>query len=245
MLLKRKWQDHSRCPLCNSSNEKSSHVLLCPNRPAKENFKTKIETNLKPTLESTMTAPSLQKTLLSILTKWRNGTTITPESFPRIFGIREAVKDQSLGLGWTNFVLGRWSPKWQTVQQQYYNRTRSKRTSKRWATSIIHKLLLTVWDLWDYRNSIKHGGAGPIVRSQHRQLNTRIRQEFREGYGEILAHEKYLFRSYTFSLLARYDLAQKKQWLESVQLARKIINNNNAPISFLAAMRKFIQDWLN
>jgi hypothetical protein len=112
MLQKRKWQDHSRCPLCNKINEKTSHVL------------------------------------------------------------------------------GRWSPKWQKAQQNYYNLTRSKRTSKRWATAIIHKILLTVWDQWQFRNSIAHSDEGPISIALHRQLNTRISEEFQHGYAEISADKR-------------------------------------------------------
>jgi hypothetical protein len=94
-----------------------------------------------------------------------------PTDFPTIFGIREAIQDQHTTLGWNNFILGRWSPKWQKAQQNYYNLTRSKRTSKRWATAIIHKLLLTVWDQWQFRNSIAHSDEGPISIALHRQLN--------------------------------------------------------------------------
>jgi hypothetical protein len=103
--------------------------------------------DLTPTLESNMKAPSLKKALLLILQK---GKTIKPSDHQQIFGIREAARDQNKHLGWNNFVLGRWSPKWQKVQQQFYTQTNSKRTSERWATAIIHKLLLTVWDQWQF-----------------------------------------------------------------------------------------------
>jgi hypothetical protein len=146
MLQKRKWQDHSRCPLCNKTNGKTSHVLDCPNKPSKDNFKKKVEKHVTKTLAATNTAPSLQKAILKILLQYREGKRITPTDFPTIFGIREAIQDQNTTLGWNNFILGRWSPKWQKAQQNYYNLTRSKRTSKRWATAIIHKILQTVWD---------------------------------------------------------------------------------------------------
>jgi hypothetical protein len=58
MLKKRKWQDHSRCPLCNTKNENTSHLLLCQNRASKENFKKTLEKVLTPSLEASNTAPS-------------------------------------------------------------------------------------------------------------------------------------------------------------------------------------------
>ena len=245
MLKKRKWQDHSRCPLCNTENEKTSHVLLCQNKASKDNFKKSLEVNLTPTMKSTKTAPSLQKTILLILLKWREGKKITPSDHPQIFGIREAVRDQNKYLGWNNFILGRWSPKWQTVQQQFYTHTKSKRTSKRWASSIIHKLLLTVWDQWKFRNKIAHSDEGPRAKSLHRSLNVRILEEFQEGNAQIPAEDKYLFRAYSYLTLQAMPREDKQQWLESVNLARKAINYTNAPTPQLAVMRNLMQNWLN
>ena len=244
MLQKRKWQDHSRCPLCNKTNEKTSHVLVCPNKSSKDNFKKKVEKHVTKTLAANNTAPSLQKAILKILLQYREGNRITPTDFPTIFGIREAIQDQHTTLGWNNFILGRWSPKWQKAQQNYYNLTRSKRTSKRWATAIIHKLLLTVWDQWQFRNSIAHSDEGPISIALHRQLNTRISEEFQQGYAEISADERYLFTSYTYLTLQEKKREYKQQWLASVQAARTVTNNNNATTPYLAAMRQFILDWL-
>jgi hypothetical protein len=192
MLKKRRWQDHSRCPLCNTENEETSHVLLCRNKSSKENFKKTLEEDLTPTLESNMTAPSLKEALLLILLKRREGKTIKPSNHPQIFGIREAVRDQNKHLGWNNFVLGRWSPKWQIAQQQFYTQTNSKQTSKRWATAIIHKLLLTVWDQWQFRNKIAHIDEGPLSQSLHQRLNIRILEEFQEDYTKLPVGDKYV-----------------------------------------------------
>jgi hypothetical protein len=108
----------------------------------KKTSKKELDKVLIPSLEASNTAPSLNKAILKILLKWREGKMITPSDHPSIFGIREAIKDQNNRLGWDNFVLGRWSPKWQLAQQQFFIQTKSKRTSKRCTTSIIHKLFI-------------------------------------------------------------------------------------------------------
>jgi hypothetical protein len=160
-------------------------------------------------------------------------------------GIREAVRDQNNHLGWNNFVLGRWSPKWQKVQQQFYTQTNSKQTSKRWATAIIHKLLLTVWDQWQSRNKIAHSDEGPIAQHLHRTLNNRILEEFQEDNTQLPVGDKYLFRAYTYLTLQAMPREDKQRWLESVDLARKVKNYDNAPTPHLAVMRNFMQHWLN
>ena len=62
------------------------------------------------------TEPKLSAAILDIIFRWRNDRTIIHTNYSTLFGIRAAIKEQNKGLGWTNFVLGRWSPKWQTVQ---------------------------------------------------------------------------------------------------------------------------------
>ena len=55
--------------------------------------------------------PKLSATILDIIFRWRKNRTIIHSNYSTLLGIREAVKEQDEGLGWTNFVLGRWSPK--------------------------------------------------------------------------------------------------------------------------------------
>jgi hypothetical protein len=232
-------------PYATPKMEKTSHVLLCRNKSSKENFRKTLEEDLTPTLESNMTAPSLKKALLLILQKWREGKTIKPSDHPQIFGIREAVRDQNKHLGWNNFVLGRWSPNWQIVQQQFYTQTNSKRTSKRWATAIIHKLLLTVWDQWQFQNKIAHSDEGHRAQHLHCILNSRILEEFQEDNTQLPVGDKYLFRAYTYLTLQAMPREDKQRWLESVDLARKVKNYYNAATPHLAVMRNFMQHWLN
>ena len=244
-VKKRKWQTHSRCPLCNKDNEKTSHVLRCQNIDSIANYKISLDTVLKPTLESTNTSPSLSKAILKILLKWKEGKKITPTDHPEIFGIRDAIKDQNNGLGWNNFVLGRWSPKCQLAQQQFYTRTRSKITSKRWAAAIIHKLLLTVWDQWTFRNKVAHSDEGPMAIALHRKLNAAILEELGDDNKHILQQDKYLFLNYTYLRLQASPRQEKQQWLKSVDLARKAVHFVATPFPHIAAMQTSMQNYLN
>ena len=101
--------------------------------------------------------PKLSATILDVIYCWRNKQTIIHTKSSTLFGIQEAVKEQNEGLGWTNFVPGRWSPKWQEVQQQYLTSIQSRKPSLRWAAAVINKLLMTVWNVCDFRNNINQG----------------------------------------------------------------------------------------
>ena len=112
--------------------------------------------------------------------KWKEGSTIYPDNYTTDFNIRDAIKDQSK-IGWTNWVIGRWSPKWQRVQKLYYKSIRSQRSSFRWTTAIIKKFILICWDVWDFRNTLIHGKGGTVDRATNKELNFQIRQEFIRG----------------------------------------------------------------
>ena len=111
-LKYRGYQDHSDCPCCGHDNEKASHVLLCTDKRTKKNFNKVIKKVLTPVLKSTNTAAKLSNAILDIIYKWRSLRPIVATSYSTLFGLQEAIKDQSEGLGWSNFMLGRWSPKW-------------------------------------------------------------------------------------------------------------------------------------
>ena len=126
-----RYQDHAISPLYGRHLEKSSHVLLCPDHKAKK------------ILENKLHGP------IRILSHWRAGRRIKRSEFIRSDGIRDAVRDQEK-IGLTNFVLGRWSPKWQIIQSKHYKWIYSKKLPRRWATTIIRRLFLVPWDMWQY-----------------------------------------------------------------------------------------------
>ena len=84
-------------------------------------------------------------------------------------------------IGWNNFVLGRWSKKWQLIQQAPYKRCSLSNTSRQWAVAIIAKLHDIAWDRWNFCNGIAHGGDGPTQRLHHCRLNCITTSEFGEG----------------------------------------------------------------
>ena len=126
MLCKRNEIESPRCLLCNHDVEKSSHVLLCNNDETKNKFKKLTKSNLEKALTEQQTSPDLQNAMITILGKYREGRTITIGDFSQAFGLRQAIEEQDKGLGWNNFLLGRWSPRWQTVQKRYLRSIRNK-----------------------------------------------------------------------------------------------------------------------
>ena len=125
------------CLLCSAEvKETSSHILLCTNKRAIQFYDHRIQEDLQINMETTNTHHGLIKLFKEILLAWRRGLidSIDTQIYPP--NIQEAFREQTC-TGWTNFVVGRWSKKWQVIQRDYYTMVKSRRSAKRWATALI------------------------------------------------------------------------------------------------------------
>jgi hypothetical protein len=150
------------------------------------------------------TEENLTTAILFILKKHRKRQTM--EGYLRLTSRHQAEIESN------NFVLGRWSVKWGEAQQRHYDRIGSKRTSKRWATAILHKLAMIRWDLWGFRNGILHAPTGPLAVAKHTFLNSLIGEDFTRGTDGIDKHYYYLFEGdNTLDNLQAADIITKQQ----------------------------------
>ena len=103
---------------------------------------------------------------------------------------------------------------------------RSQQSAKQWATAIIRALMNICWDEWDFCNTQTHGKDSPMERKLHRRLNVRIRQEYVEGYAELLPIDKHWLRDQSYSKLKNSSIMEKERWLTTVCLACKDAQSN-------------------
>ena len=151
---------------------------------------------------TTNTHHGLMKLFKETLLAWRRGSidSVDTRIYPQ--NIQEAFCEQTQ-IGWTNFVVGQWSKKWQAIQGDYYKMVKSQQSAKRWATAIIWAPMNIYWDVWDFRNTQTHGKDSPMERKLHRSLNLCIRQEYVEGYADLLPIDKHWLRDQTYCKLKK------------------------------------------
>ena len=86
-----------------------------------------------------------------------DGTHVYPSDFPERYD--QLIVDQN-HIGWYNFFRGRLAKQWTKLQNDYLNHL-DKHTSKKngttWTTNLAHLLLQKWFDLWDDRNTARHG----------------------------------------------------------------------------------------
>jgi hypothetical protein len=155
------------------------------------------------------------------------------------------VSQHQAEIWWNNFVLGRWSVKWGEAQQRHYDRIGSKRTGKRWATAILHKLAMIWWDLWEFRNGILQAPTGPLADAKHTFFNSLIGEDFTRGTDGIDKHYYYLFEgNNTLDNLQAADIITKQQWLQMLLSTRQGYGPLEAAITKESRLQRQMHEYL-
>jgi hypothetical protein len=170
------------------------------------------------------------------LDTWRSNSTLSPISANE--WINNVIAQQTK-LGWRNFFEGMLSSDWQIAQQSYLSHIGSRRSSKRWVTSIIKKLWQIAWDIWEHRNGYLHARNTGL-----HSLNTNeiIAAEFNKGCATLDRETRVLFRP-GWEAITNKPIEVREQWIKRVQAARlkmetKIQTEFKAERSFMSAWLK-------
>ena len=123
-------------------------------------------------------------------------------------------------------MVGRWSVKWQDIQEKFNKSMKNKRSHRRWATAIIRKLLTISWAIWDFRNDQVHGPDSRRMHKLNKELNCAIRAEYLISYTDLLPINHHWFTDQSPLQLINSDATKKQDWLKIVRLARKDKESN-------------------
>ena len=119
-------------------------------------------------------------------------------------------------IGWQAFLEGTPATGWSDVQQRYFEWIGSRKTGKRWLTSVIQKMWDIAWDLWDHRCKILHNKDSSIL---HARQEDDIKTEFDKGTAGLLPHTKRMFSDGLLRVLQR-NQQRREAWIVCVQAAR-------------------------
>jgi hypothetical protein len=209
MMFRRKEHPSSACPRCNEV-ETVKHVWKCTHNTG--NLWDKSLSNLQEWMLQHDTHPDMAHEIIKGLRNWRSGK--SSDSQQTTDWITELVNQQTK-LGWRNFFEGMIATNWQVAQQVYLSRIGSRKSSKRWATSIIRKLWQIAWDMWEHRNGFLHA-RNTGLHSQN--INQSIIAEFQKGWSMLDRETRALFRPGLESITVK-PIEVREQWIKRVQAA--------------------------
>lgn len=235
-MVKWGYRKCSKCPRCGSDPETPEHVPACQ-QPESIEIWDKSVAALDNWLIRQQTDPTLRHQILLTLRSWKRGA-IDPLRYDKF----EQLWNEQATIGWDRFLNGFISKRWLTTQQMFYDRTQSKRTGRRWVSSLIQKIWDISWDQWRHRNEVLHGGDVLAEFHDPDTLETSIRTAFSAGAPRPCPPRFRKWFSFTNvdQLLSKPALDQRL-WLRSVALIRqKLTSVENES----QQMRRNLVTWL-
>jgi hypothetical protein len=240
MLIREQWP-HDKCPLCFEPNETVNHVIDCRDPRARLQWIRSVD-KLGVKMQTIKTDPDIINVIRKRLARRHSRPFTLPQSLPD--AVKRAVYDQD-SIGWTQFLRGRLSKKWEDAQERWIIRcsTKWKRSSKKWLTKLVQAIWEVSREMWEHRNGVLHHPLHPWKLRKVRDLTERIKTEFAE-YDEasFMPKDRRLFRSSAQHMLEHHTEGQRELWVQSVDMARlrmmqtKILASTGSSI--------FMQNWL-
>jgi hypothetical protein len=237
VLQRYKFQEHAECPRC-TAFEDTAHVLVCPAPRATTQWESSLS-KLDIWLRKAATMPDLRNAILSRLRSWRANEEFQVPSYTWP-GVNNLLQQQDL-IGWRAFLEGAILQQWAAKQQEYYTWLQRRNTGRRWITTLIKKLWEISWDMWEQRNGELTNPESPASLREHARLDALISTEYADIITLTLRDRRWFRRSK--EVIATETIDYKKQWLESVSLARARFARRQ-PTNLQAqraAMRNFLQ----
>jgi hypothetical protein len=211
------WEDSETdaCPLC-AAPEDARHVWLCPDHRAQV-LRDKGLSSVNTWMESAQTDPGIQRAIMGRLSQLLSLQPLTPiANLP--LDVQTALQSQD-EIGWMNFFEGCLAHEWEDVQSNHYSWCRSRKSSRRWTTSLIRKLWDISWDLWEHRIGILHDASNAEILYNMAEVNDSIRDQFWHGPQGLPPRDHALF-SGTVEQLLSASIPYRQKWLERVEKAR-------------------------
>ncbi len=203
----------SKCPRCQCPIEDKDHIFKCQSESAQQQWMKAVE-DLDRWLQAAKTHPQLRKDLIEGLQHWHDQT---PSCRPHIEGTTAGQLQDSIG--WGIALEGCIARRWREEQEVYWKAFKSRKSSRRWTTELIKRLMMTAWDMWNHRNKALHEEASNRNSILEDAVNQQIREVYDQGTDQIPTEAQTLMKRPLPKLL-KLPESYKKQWLDSVEAAR-------------------------
>jgi len=190
--------------------ESKDHITQCQATSAVEQW-TQAFQSLDDWMQTLNTDPILRQDILDGLTRWNQNNKQTKDNRS------EAANEQDL-LSWDLALEGAISKKWRVQQANHWKTYRSWKSSKRWTTELIKRLMNTVWDMWQHRNRALHDEPDNRALLLEQAINNKVMKTYHLGPGVFITGATLM--KHSLPDLLQLLLAYKVHWLESAKIAR-------------------------
>jgi hypothetical protein len=212
------------CPSC-SEIETNEHLQCCKN-PKRITIRRTTRTNLNKNMEKYDIHVKIKECILLGTGQWiskqetkinKNELSFTPEG-----EINKAIDDQN-EIGWDNFIRGRLSNRWESIQSQRYTATKAKekhRDPTIWATSLITTMWEGLIKTWESRNEDQHGRDETTKASKERASLKRRLATIYELQPQLESEDRRFFKLHE----EEWDERTNKEMIEWLTIAEPLTN---------------------
>jgi hypothetical protein len=214
-MMKRQLQAHDECPLC-SEPEDIMHVATCQDPRAQNKRKEQLR-EIKRWLDENLTEKEMGKIIMNRLYDWHMQRPFRHIRF-KAKNVKAAILQQDV-IGWHQFFLGRIAINFAETQEAYLRSLQKRRTGLRWTQALINKMWAVSWDLWEYRNGIKHNSITPQVQREMDEVGTLLRAQQSTGSEGLRQKDHHLIN--TIATALQQPLDRQKRLLGTIIFARE------------------------
>lgn len=231
------------CPFDCGSSEHPMHFWHCSD-PGMIGVKSSKIHEFNDTLSNLKTDPRIQEILTQSLYYWldtQEHYTLQPtldEDGNTDFLSR--TLDNQIEIGWDNFLRGRISRGWRTIQDEYYKSEglTGAHSGIKWASTLIGTILEISLDLWELQNNILHGFDYNHSQFIKKNNVTQFRHICEHHKGEVPEHYQYLLDE-TVTNFANRPVNYQKTWILSFNIAHTVWKKTNK--KSIASRQKYDQ----
>lgn len=220
MLLKYRYQTHTKCPRCGADNERTDHVLQCKGAETSTIWKDEIK-KLQEWMISQDLYPELVTLIITELNNWRDNHTSTYT--PTNQHLQQALTSQRR-IGWFHFIEGFWANSFVLCQQAFFDANNSPKSSTLLLSKTQRRIWKVAWSLWSHRNQYLHDTNNSFHPQEIQNIDHEITYERNKGLDTLSTSYSTLFSEPLIVLLAKTHI-QKLNWLTTVWTVRELNDN--------------------
>jgi len=114
--------------------------------------------------------------IIAGLQQWHNDEPALKQSTERSLAV--TLQD---GIGWGVVLEGCLAQWWCEEQDIYWKAIKSRKSSRRWTTALLQRLMMTVWDMWQHCNKALHDSKENKQDIIEADINQQIRQAYKQA----------------------------------------------------------------
>jgi len=152
MMKRWRFWENSKCHSCDEPKEDATHILYCPHDDCHKAWDEAIM-GFEVWMQEVKTDPDIQYCFLTAL-RARDPHTLfcAYVNSPKL----QLTAEEQDCIGWKHFMKGRVARGWRDIQDDYYQATGSKQSSRWWMEGLVSNLLSFVHKQWLAQNAVVH-----------------------------------------------------------------------------------------